>query len=188
MSPLSSLGLSNGGGLNIPWALEVTITGSQFSNLKAKNGGAIYYHQQSDNTVVALDARYRAQSYSFTIKQTEFVNNDAELRGGTLYLHDIKAGDIKSSNFLNSKAEQGGVIYFWCEPSTLAQQKVKNVDCALELGQLGFDNCTAKVGGALFWNFIEPYIMPKEGFNNLAQLDDSTFTYQSLVFKRCRAE
>jgi len=54
------LGLSNGGGLNIPWALEVTITGSQFSNLKAKNGGAIYYHQQSDNTIMALDARYRA--------------------------------------------------------------------------------------------------------------------------------
>ncbi len=77
VSPLSSLGLSNGGGLNIPWALEVTITGSRFSNLKAKNGGAIYYHQQSDNTIVALDARYRAQSYSFTIKQTEFVNNDA---------------------------------------------------------------------------------------------------------------
>lgn len=30
--------------------------------------------------------------------------------------------------------------------------------------------------------------MPKEGFSNLAQLDDSTFTYQSLLFKRCRAE
>lgn len=105
-----------------------------------------------------------------------------------MYLQDIKAGDIKVSNFLNSKADQGGAIYFWCEPLTLAQQKVRNVDCSLELGQLTFDNCTAKVGGALIWNFMEPNVLTKNGFDNLAQSDDDTFNYQSLTFRRCRAD
>ena len=52
---VKGIGISNGGGLLIEWALNIEIISTTFKNLKAKNGGAIYYTHVSDNIVEALD-------------------------------------------------------------------------------------------------------------------------------------
>jgi hypothetical protein len=44
---------------------------------------------------------------------------------------------------------KGGGVAFYCTPDP-------KLECGLQLSNVLFDSCKAEVGGAIYWNFIEP--------------------------------
>lgn len=154
---ISKIGRSNGGGINIQNTLDAQISNCEFRELTAKYGGAIYYREATENMVEALDQRNRKISPGLVIRQITTDDCLALQDGGSVYLADVIKAKIESSTFENSKATyNGGGIYFWCEPTTVAFQKKNGVNCALSLSSNTFRNATAVSGGGIWWNFVEP--------------------------------
>ena len=158
--------------------------------MKAVNGGAIYHAPVSTSWAYAIEEKDgRVENYKFEISNCLFERCTAQQHGGSLFFKNTQLIRVAQSEFSESKAgENGGAIYFWCDPVSIAYQKDNEVACQLNLASgLDFTSCSAKQGGGIYWNFIEPTITPAEDNPALLPSGIDSYSYQMLTFEKCTA-
>lgn len=144
---VSGVEISNGGAIYIDWALDTNIEDCEFYDMKGVEGGAIYYAPVSTSWAYAIEQKDgREENYNFEINNCHFERCTAEQHGGSLFFKNTQLIRVRQSNFVESRAgENGGAIYFWCDPVSIEYQKDNEVTCQLNLANgLAFTDCSAR--------------------------------------------
>ena len=135
-----------------------TVENSNFTNNKAKRGGAIFAIEGNvvmsyfeGNDAMAEGGAIYFSSFA-TVDSSSFIGNNASItnrNGGAIYFS--AKGNVTASEFMNNEAVNGGAVFF---------NNGGNVKLS------GFDNNHAELrGGALFFNQIS-YCVGELGNNN----------------------
>ncbi|TNV88069.1 hypothetical protein FGO68_gene15731 [Halteria grandinella] len=154
------LGIQKFSGIYLRNIAKLKVIESNFSGLIGSNylgGGSVVIEQTN-----AL------QEDIVEIKDCIFKDSHASNRGGGLSIIDIKSTIIRTSTFFNNSADkQGGGLMFACNETGLIRD-----ECKLVIENCSFNSNSAKIeGGAIKWNFYEPYIVGGITFiNNSASI------------------
>ena len=117
---------------------------------------------------------------SYKIIDCIFSNSISKTNGGAIAFYNIPNVEIYSTTFFNNSAKvNGGAINFYCE----------NFGINFEICSLKIRNCifhknnADQDGGAIKWNFYEPYIAGSKFINNKAGIygDDIASVAKKLV-------
>ena len=150
----------DGGGLYLDKMGKVTINQkSKFKNLKGRNGGAIYINNDRPSTI-ALNADVGSQRFARVLVNDVTIENcEAEFNGGAIYLNNPMNVQIQSNRMhFNTAADEGGAIYYDCDPSDIDLLVSRGTPCRLVVDGNEFEGNLAQVGGAIRWNYLEMII------------------------------
>lgn len=103
---------ADGGGVYIEQTAKVVIErGTVFRNLKGRNGGAIYLHQDRlTTTSLTKGFGYRTLRI-FLFRNARFENCEAEFDGGAIYVVNPLKMTLQDISFLgNSARNEGGAL------------------------------------------------------------------------------
>ena len=101
----------DGGALYIEQTARVVVKKTEFRDLRARYGGAIYIHQDRlTNTALTLEKNYRTiRPYFFS--DVKFENCEAEFDGGAIYVRNPLRMTIQQASFFkNSAGREGGAV------------------------------------------------------------------------------
>ena len=87
-------------------------------------------------------------------RDNNFYDCEADEDGGAVFFHNVAKIDYEGGYIEGRAGERGGGIYFHCDEVNIWE--TPEVDCEMTLRYVTFDRCSARLGGGVFWNFVEP--------------------------------
>ena len=178
---------ADGGALYIEQTAKVIIQGgTSFKNLKGRYGGAIYIYQDRLTTTSLTKGLGYDQLRPYVITDAKFENCDAQFDGGAIYAKNpMKMRIIDSIFFNNNATEEGGALFYHCEPDPKELTINPDRPCYLSMeGDVLFSENSANIGGAIRWNLME---MVLEGDPLFVKSTDGVVTYGNLRFTNNQA-
>lgn len=145
----------NGGFLECIDCLQITISQCRFKNLTAQIGGVLYISYSNPSVL------FSTNKYSSLIQITDTLieRSTGFESGGALYLAE---SSIYTSNvmFIDTNAGAGGAATLVCSPYQT------NYFCKYRFENTVFRNTHAEMGGALYYDSLEPAMLDNVTFEN----------------------
>ena len=145
----------NGGFLECIDCLQITISQCRFENLTAEIGGALYISYSNPSVL------FSTNKYSSLVQITDTViaRSTAFESGGALYLAE---SSLYTSNveFIGTTAATGGAVTLVCSPYQTSYY------CKYQFENTIFRDSQADMGGAIYYDSLEPMILDNVTFDN----------------------
>ena len=190
--------VTNGGVLSA-YRADIVITGTNFTNNSAVNGGVIYSVKKVNLAITSsnfeenkADRRHGGAIYfkggKLTLSESNFIKNYAAKSGGALYLH---SGDIKiaASKFIDNSADPGvpgmDFLYFNGGAIAIGTITVSGGRVGVNISGTKFTRNKAYRGGAIYvaYSTRAVTLSDSEFFENAAKYGGAVYALSSYSVK-----